>query len=82
LKDYPVTTDADNHPVTPNAIQSVNNGGGGIFITVFDSTLRNMKFSTYLGGKDQVIALLISIRRAILSGLYRIIRFFDSIGSL
>jgi len=44
------STDADDYPVTPNAIQSKNNGAIDIFLSVFDNSLSTLKFSTYLGG--------------------------------
>jgi hypothetical protein len=43
-------TDADDHPITQNAISATNNGGTDIFITVFDSTLADIQYSTYIGG--------------------------------
>ena len=43
------SSDAADFPVTPNAIQSTANGMD-IFISVFDSSLTTLKFSTFLGG--------------------------------
>jgi hypothetical protein len=36
--------------VTPNATQSTVKGGIDIFLSVFDSSLTTLKFSTFLGG--------------------------------
>lgn len=44
------STDAADFPVTPNAIQSTVKGGMDIFLSVFDSNLTRLKFSTFLGG--------------------------------
>jgi len=44
------STDAGDFPVTVNAIQSTIKGGIDIFVSVFDSSLTTLKFSTYLGG--------------------------------
>jgi hypothetical protein len=44
------STDAADFPVTPNAIQSTVKGGIDIFMSVFDSSLTTLKFSTFLGG--------------------------------
>ncbi len=44
------STDAADFPVTPNAIQSTVKGGIDIFLSVFDSSLTTLKFSTFLGG--------------------------------
>jgi hypothetical protein len=44
------STDAADFPVTPNAIQSAVKGGIDIFVSVFDSSLTTLKFSTFLGG--------------------------------
>lgn len=43
------SSDAADFPVTPNAIQSTAKGMD-IFISVFDSSLTTLKFSTFLGG--------------------------------
>ncbi len=43
-------TDAADFPVTPNAVQSTVKGGIDIFVSVFDSSLTTLKFSTFLGG--------------------------------
>jgi len=44
------STDAADYPVTPNAVQSTVKGGIDIFVSVFDSSLTTLKFSTFLGG--------------------------------
>ena len=44
------STDAADYPVTPNAVQSTVKGGSDIFMSVFDSSLTTLKFSTLLGG--------------------------------
>ena len=44
------STDAADFPVTPDAIQSTVKGGVDIFMSVFDSSLTKLKFSTFLGG--------------------------------
>ncbi len=44
------STDAGDFPVTANAIQSTVKGGVDIFVSVFDSSLTTLKFSTFLGG--------------------------------
>jgi hypothetical protein len=43
-------TDAADFPVTPDATQSTIKGGIDIFVSVFDSSLTTLKFSTFLGG--------------------------------
>lgn len=43
-------TDSEDFPITENAIQSTINGSSDIFITVFDPSLKILKFSTFLGG--------------------------------
>jgi hypothetical protein len=43
-------TDAADFPITPNAIQSRIAGASDMFISVFDSSLSRLKFSTFLGG--------------------------------
>ncbi len=43
-------TDAENHPVTYDAISQTPFGGTDIFITVFDSSLKEIIYSSYLGG--------------------------------
>jgi hypothetical protein len=50
------TTDADDYPVTPNAIQSKINGATDIFISVFNNSLNTLKFSTYFGGSKHDFA--------------------------
>jgi hypothetical protein len=50
------TTDAEDYPVTPNAIQSKINGETDIFISVFDNSLTRLKFSTYFGGSKNEYA--------------------------
>jgi hypothetical protein len=49
-------TNAEDYPVTPNAIQSKITGGTDIFITVFNNSLTRQKFSTYLGGSKNEYA--------------------------
>jgi hypothetical protein len=44
------TTNDEEYPVTPNAVQSKISGASDIFITVFDNSLSRRKFSTFLGG--------------------------------
>lgn len=44
------STDAADFPLTPNAIQPTVKGGTDIFLSVFDSSLTKLKFSTFLGG--------------------------------
>lgn len=43
-------TDSQDFPITENAIQSTINGSSDIFISVFDPSLKTLKFSTFLGG--------------------------------
>lgn len=43
-------TDAADFPVTPDATQPTVKGGVDIFMSVFDSSLTRLKFSTFLGG--------------------------------
>jgi hypothetical protein len=43
-------TDAEDYPVTHDAMNATHIGEIDIFITVLDSTLANIKYSTYLGG--------------------------------
>lgn len=43
-------TDAPDFPITPTAIQSQIAGPSDMFISVFDSSLSSVKFSTFLGG--------------------------------
>lgn len=43
-------TDSEDFPITENAIQSTINGSSDVFITVFDPSLKILKFSTFLGG--------------------------------
>ena len=43
-------TDAPDFPVTANAIQSRVAGATDMFVSVFDSSLTTLKFSTFLGG--------------------------------
>jgi hypothetical protein len=44
------STDAADFPVTPNAVQSTVKGGVDIFVSMFDSSLTTLTFSTFLGG--------------------------------
>lgn len=43
-------TDAADSPITPNAIQPRIAGSSDMFISVFDSSLGRLRFSTFLGG--------------------------------
>jgi hypothetical protein len=43
-------TDATDYPTTSNALYSSNKGGADIVISMLDSTLTQLKYSTYLGG--------------------------------
>jgi hypothetical protein len=49
-------TNAEDYPVTSNAIQSKIKGGTDIFITVFNNSLTRQIFSTYLGGSKNEYA--------------------------
>lgn len=44
------STDAIDYPITPNAMFTKNQGGKDIVLSVFDSTLTKLKYSTYIGG--------------------------------
>ncbi|MFK5856058.1 MAG: hypothetical protein QM503_08015 [Bacteroidota bacterium] len=43
-------TSSEDFPITKNALQDTINGSGDVFITVFDPSLKTLKFSTFLGG--------------------------------
>jgi hypothetical protein len=45
-----VYTDAQDFPVSPNAIQPRIAGATDMFVSVFDSSLTTLRFSTFLGG--------------------------------
>jgi Beta-propeller repeat len=50
---------SDNFPLTPDAIQRVNNGGGDAFVAILNPSLpfaRGLLYSTYLGGKAGDVA--------------------------
>jgi len=46
------STDGTDFPVTQNAFQSVNNGKKDLFLTILSKDLEQIKYSTYLGGKE------------------------------
>ncbi len=54
-------TDADDHPVTQNALKNSNSGGYDIFITVLDSTLKHIRYSTYIGGQADEVSSAIAL---------------------
>ena len=50
---------SDDFPLTPDAIQRVNNGGGDVFVAVLNPSLpfaRGLLYSTYLGGQGGDVA--------------------------
>ena len=46
-------TNSINFPVTADALQSANGGGGDAFVTKLNATGTGLVYSTYLGGSDQ-----------------------------
>jgi hypothetical protein len=54
-------TDSTNFPVTPNAAQPHLAGGYDSFVTILDATGSKLRYSTYLGGEGDDLAMCLAV---------------------